>query len=585
MQKQKRKKQIINTLNFKIMKKYLFIATAFAALASCSTNDYVGDQALADANNGQAAITFNSGSQAITRASGADAASSLGSQFIVWGEKNESSGTAPATGNLVFPNYQVNYKSSTAHSTTSNTNDWEYVGVKHTNAYATNIKIGGTATTENDQTIKYWDNAATNYVFTAISAKKEDITNARVVINKTTSGTKKYDKGYTITLAKTAGSPDVYPDLSKIYFADRIEKTSSPYSGPVQFQFRNAVSQVRAGIYETVPGYGVSSVKFYVTGDTEAKVSETSAFGAKVPNVTTSNYEGTLTVTYYDNSAAAIENQPKLTVSKTPSNDLILGTNMSTLSTSSLMGTASTAPTWDTSAGAYTSVLPQIANSTDMTLKVDYTLYNDVTKETTNITGKTVTVPAKYAQWKPNYKYTYLFKITDSDLTPITFDALVVDAGDGIQETITTVDDPSITTYQKGAVITSNNEYSAGTIYVVVGDGTTTLTAENAKLYTATIEDGAAQGITEATVANAIANATPSGDPQKWVVTDANGKKLTVTAASGLETITEIPAADAPDGVAIAIKGVKFTATASTTYVFEYTDGSSNKHYKVIKVQ
>ncbi len=256
---------------------------------------------------------------------------------------------------------------------------------------------------------------------------------------------------------------------------------------------------------------------------------------------------------------------------------------MSTLSTSSLMGTASTAPTWDTSAGAYTSVLPQIANSTDMTLKVNYTLYNSVTQETTTITGKTVTVPAKYAQWKPNYKYTYLFKITDSDLTPITFDALVVDAGDGIQETITTVDNPSITTYQKGAIVTGNDEYSAGKIYVVVGDGTTTLTVgSNANLYTATIEDGAAQGITEATVSNAIAN---GGASSPYVVTDANGKKLTVTAAAGLSAITSIPAEDAPDGVALEIKGVVFTATAGTTYVFEYIDSSSNKHYKVIKVQ
>jgi hypothetical protein len=51
-----------------------------------------------------------------------------------------------------------------------------------------------------------------------------------------------------------------------------------------------------------------------------------------------------------------------------------------------------------------------------------------------------------------------------------------------------------------------------------------------------------------------------------------------------LETFAAIPAADSPTGAELTISGAKFTPAAAGYYVFEYTDGSGNKHYKVIKV-
>ncbi len=143
-----------------------------------------------------------------------------------------------------------------------------------------------------------------------------------------------------------------------------------------------------------------------------------------------------------------------------------------------------------------------------MKLKVDYQLKNTITGETIDITGKTAEVPAKYLQWKPNYKYTYLFKINDNDLYPITFDAVTIEAEDGTVEYITTVTEPSITTYAKGSAVTVNGEYKAGElIYAVVEDasGLATLSASNMKLYTVTTSDAANFPITEASVAEAIA--------------------------------------------------------------------------------
>ena len=61
---------------------------------------------------------------------------------------------------------------------------------------------------------------------------------------------------------------------------------------------------------------------------------------------------------------------------------------------------------------------------------------------------------------------------------------------------------------------------------------------------------------------------------------------MTVTAAAGLSIVSQIDAADSPDGNAITgINAAKFTSAAATTYAFEYTDGSGNKYYKIIKVE
>ena len=291
----------------------------------------------------------------------------------------------------------------------------------------------------------------------------------------------------------------------------------------------------------------------------------------------------------------------------------------------------------ESSSATSTSQITALPNSTGaaLTLKMDYTLVSrDGTGENIQVTGKTATVPAAYTKWKPNYAYTYIFKITDNELVPITLDAIVTDAQDGSQETITTVSTRSITTYAKDAL--ADNEYKVGNIYVVVGNGETlTLTGgdTNAKLYIATIEEGAAQGITEETVANALVYGSDVSGSK--VVTDANGKKLTVTpvasnATDELVACTEIPADDAPGGKAISITGAKFKAlhtaypngislaenteyyatadgTSTTTvasggtttdgtnffrkvsyYVFEYTYEESSvtkKAYKVIKIQ
>ena len=568
------------------MKKYLFIATALVALASCTSDSFTGDPEVLEANK-NAPISFGFDVPTPTRAEGASAATALSNQFIVWGEKSETDdGAAAVAGNLVFKNYLVQWTDGSAYTTTSNTKNWEYVGI--TSGYGSNVTPNsGTEA----QTIKYWDYSASSYTFTAVSALPADITAGRVKITKNETGTTDYDKGYTITLAKV---DDTYPSFDKIFFSDRnvisqgtgTDRTAAnAYGGNVKLTFRNTLSQVRAGVYETINGYDITSIKFYVTGDTEAKVSSTSAFGGICPNTTVSDFEGTLNVTYYN--TGSVVNQPKITVTPksglTAKTDLILGTNMSTLSTASTLGTSSITPTWDTDGGAFTAVFPQISNSTNLQLKVDYTLYNSVTQETINITGATAEIPAEYLQWKPNFKYTYLFKISEdtngssgggvTGLYPITFDAITIEASDGTSETITTVSEPSITTFgvSGGKYITGGNDYAAGS------DVYATIVASNAIvdptskyfIYTASSSNATSFPVTEASVAEALAE-TAIGRVTTPVIT-------CTSYTTNVSLVTTVPGEDGIDITLTSGKAIKMQALGANTYVVAYraADGSA----------
>ena len=492
-------------------KKLFFTAFALALFASCSDNDYVGDQASLNAVTGNGAIAFSSNTPGITRATQEDAtaASTLGNKFIVWGEKNESGGTAASDANKVFQNYTVEYTASTANTTLSNTNDWEYVGKT---SYGNKL----TPNAPTSQTIKYWDNGASSYTFTALSALDADITNDKVVITKNTSGTTdEYEKGYTIAVKEGAS-------VDKIFFADRInDAPANLRNSAVKFSFRNLQAKLRFGIYEAVPGYTVKikQVK-YNNAYSTAKFGVDGKFIKPGDNTS-------FTVTYGNGTTGPL-NKALVAVSGSSSTDTYLASTSTTIMTTDAIGTSSSGATKDD----YVSILPYTSNTTDLSFTIDYTLKSEDTNETIEIRGKTVKVPAAYCQWKSNYAYTYLFKITDSDLTPITFDACYVEDENGNQETITTVTEPSITTF--GVVLDNNDKFKnyvtgkdeyqlpGGTdkldIYATIMDGTSVLTpqltdaakANFVKVYAVKYKDVAtddqktAHPITELSVANAI---------------------------------------------------------------------------------
>lgn len=575
------------------IKNLILAAISITALASCSSDEFVGEQNPQNSSgmDGGGAISFNYNFQNITRVDQSHTASAatLNNQFVVWGEKSSAAETG-SVGTPVFINYVVKYGASTAHTSESNSHDWEYVGQT---PYANTQVVASAAPTHvTEQTIKYWDFTNKYYTFTAFSALPADISGDKVTVTKNVSGSTVYDKGYSVAVKEGASIGD-------IYFSDRtlVEAGDATKSTPVTLNFRNLVSQVRFGFYETIPGYSVAitDVKFNSsshTADGENKFGVDCAGAVLIPGASTS-----FTVTYDNGSEiAANQNKAKVTVVGSTSQDFLSTTATSFFGTT--LGIASNDRTWE-NGGNYTKILPNPSNTTDLTLTISYTLTStDNSGETIAITDATAKVPAAYAKWQSNYAYTYLFKITDNyGLYPITFDAVVVEDEAGNQETITTVETPSITTYAKGEVVTANDEYLTNSnIYVVVDkDGTVqTLTVgTNAKLYLVTNDTGSGattQEITEASVANALANGTKDNDgsPTTWTVTGVGMKSLIVT-TTGVPTLTattSIPAADSPTGVDITVNGAKFAPTAAGTYVFEFIDtaDSNKKYYKVIKV-
>lgn len=584
------------------MKKYLFIAASALALASCSSEDFVGTEGGNVDNGANKAINFGGGTGKITRATGADAAKALGNNFIVFGYKTNTDNST----STVFDHYTINWNSK-AGQTVSNRNGWEYVGIDP-NASLSPVK---------EQTIKYWDYSAKQYDYVAFSFGEaiQGTGDGKVEASRITTAS---NTSYTLTGA--------VEDLAKCFIADRItaksdltneQKKSNKlvrYNDDVQFNFRSLSTKVTMGIYETIPGYSVRDVTFYSAKDTklEDANNKPTLYAA---TTTIPSDKGTIAVSFSSATESETDYNKahvKFTVAdgSTNSSSISFGT-LSTVNkekdekvTSGFIGrdiTTFSTPKKDDGKKDYKVVIP--AQIGDLTLKVDYTLESiDGSGETIKVTGATAVVPAKYTNWEPNYAYTYIFKISDKTngstggdkdpkgLYPITFDAIVTETETGKQETITTVENNSITTYAKDEI---NNEYKTGAnIYVSVNNktplhikkGVDDATPTNVKLYTA-VGTGSYETITEAIVAHCLASGKETGTTAgEKILSTGDNSTLTVTPATGLLSIVpQIEAKDAVDGNAIKGNFAKFAPTGKGTYVFEFTDGN-DKYYKVIKV-
>lgn len=557
-----------------MMKKNLFFAAmALVALASCTSDEMVEvatpqDNSPSDVSK---AIVFSPTTKNVTRADlyGSDAAAKLGNKFVVYGTKHTAAEDNTAANDaIVYNNFQVEWSDNTANTTASNSSDWEYVGKQ---AYDE---------TPTSQGIKYWDYSANNgYTFYAFSSSNisypQDATNDKVVVTKTESDASSlYNKGYSVTVKDGA-------TLNNLYFSDRVPVAKTDYDKIVSFTFRNIGAKIRVGFYETIPGYSVTIDKFYIDEDASAAVTtfpamkdaKTDGFYASLQNVKR-GVDQTLNVTYYDDSEATIENRPKLT-NPTAGYNYYLNLGNAAGIINQTLGTASSAPTWvDGSAtGDYTPIFPFEGNTNPLLLKLDFTLTaDDGSPDLIHVRGARAIVPAQYVKWKSNFAYTYLFKISDKSngttgevdgngdpidpegLKPITFDAIVVDVTEELQETISSISTNSITTYAEGAIV---DEYNTGKpIYVVTTDNSNNVITPSA------IGIGAGQArvykIDKATTeASVLAKLT--GSPID----------ITLTPLTPPATIeTTIPLAD---GTTPAISNVKFTPSASGYYAYVYT--------------
>lgn len=438
------------------MKKYVFLAASALTLASCSSDDFLGNTPGSTPTSANSAINFGGDAGKITRATSNEGTPQqmLDGQFLVYGVKkiNETQLVS------VFPNYSVLYNENL---TTSNTNKWEYV--------------------KDDQTIKYWDYSASEYRFVAGSPI------AAFTFKVPSDGTTKKIESATITglgghiIANTSETANTF---NPVYVAEPKVVAKADYKNTVQFNFVRQQSMVRVGFYETIPGYSVTNIKFYEADGTSAtsnNVILTSATEGYFIGGT--NVSGTVT---YDWTTAT----PSYTFAYTDNTDNtdlkksknwyagkledILAEKSSETNVATLYGTDK-----DMSTTGYFTVLPTPSGTkaSAILIKCDYTLTDFGTGETIQVTGATAAIPAAYSKWEPNTRYTYLFKISDktngttgdpnnpkdpAGLYPITFNAVVTEMADKTQSgTTTTVATPSITTYQEGSVVDNTIKYVA----------------------------------------------------------------------------------------------------------------------------
>lgn len=588
------------------MNKFFIAAASALALASCSSDDFLGEIQGNEQNGATSAINFGGDTGKITRATtkGNAAAELLENNFVVVGFKGSKT---DAANNEVyaFDHYNVNFKDGSAFSTESNRAGWEYVNqdmkVKGTEPAAPLAQSGAT-----QQTIKYWDHSCESYDFIAFSMGKKDATSKYATPTHVDKANLK-SAAYTLT-----GNVNT---LSECYISDMKTVTEPNYNKtPVSMSFRHLASKVRMALFEIVPGYVISDVKFYDATSTTATANPEGTLIGEFNN------SGTLTVYFPKTGTVNAEDKDynkahvRFTKSTTAGEVGVLNFKKfgAVNYNNQAEGTISAGTTYLSQNAAtpsycgagYQNVLPSEGKPSAITLRIDYKLTSvDGSNETINVKGATATVPAEYTEWKSGYAYTYIFKISQdtngstggssTGLTAISFDAVVVDdEANGLQETITTVSDNSFTTYgyKDDKVTTNGNEYVNGTdiyatVYVPAAGETAAKTVAPQKLYTVTLEDGATQTINEASVANALEKGTNDTAAKTWTVKDYAGKKMVVTETTGVaSTVTSVPAGP---GYTLNVNALKWTGVATdpatTYYAVEYDNGTK-KSYKIVKV-
>lgn len=453
----------------------MMLALSGTMLVGCTQSEYIGEAPQQNGNE----IVFSGASGKMTRATSntGSVAEMLDKQIKFYGVKK--TGTTYAN---VFEDYVLWFDN--ANKTTSNPDgDWEYVDVAG-HDYGTTTTAGET---KKDQFIKYWDFATDEYHFVAGSPVK--------------AFTYALEGGEIKTATVTGIAGHLNPNngdainTDPIYIAAPVKVANANYKKDVVFSFTRQQSFVRVGVFETIPGYEITDIKFYSYG-TDAWTTTSSnniTLASVTPNYFTGATNATATLTYeWGTPSYTFEYTDKSTM--TQQNNWFGGALKGVPATTSTEATVANLYGTDGDMAAdngYFTVIPTATATiaAPLLVKCDYTLMGLDGNDIINVKGATAAIPAAYTKWAPNTSYTYLFKISDNTngttgedgpegLFPITFDAAVVEVVDGTAQggTVTTVSTPSITVYQNGNVVKNGITYVAGDVVVKAMVGTTEVT-------------------------------------------------------------------------------------------------------------
>lgn len=366
------------------------------------------------------ALTFSGGLQseeAVTRAGERGLEELLDDKtFQVWGYKNDASSAGSYTRyQAVMPDFTVNWLANSAYTTTSNTNDWEYVGQ------------GATPEQQATQTIKYWDFAALAYRFFGYALGKDThadpnnpssaITTPHAAItvvggSAADAATSPQPGNVTFTSAVNASTQatiDAAPYFSRLWFS--TNGSGEPeYGKPVTLQFLKPFARVRF-LFTFVEGLNfgrekLSHITFHPTNPSPSD---------PAPIINTA---GTVSVTYPLMGTGTAETW---TVAADPAPTGIPAFLIDYYEVPDPIPTGypvdGQSISWPNTPEKWYYVLP---NPTQGSFTLEVAVVSDDTKQ--------IVVPAEYMQWKAGYEYTYKFKVTESG--GITMDIIQVAIND-----------------------------------------------------------------------------------------------------------------------------------------------------------
>lgn len=278
--------------------------------------------------------------------------------FTVYGYKNDSYTDGEGFSGLqtVFPGYCVNWTASSAGTTTSNSDGWEYV----------NQQTGSAP----EQTIKYWDWGTKAYRFFAVTAGAGAPSEG---IDGSTSFTMAVDCSGANDEA-VATKVAAAPYFSKLWFSTGMlpAYADKQFGRPVQLEFMKPFSRVRFLFNYAYVSEGIKIKK------KEFKPTD----GTKIA------LKGDVTISYPLTGTAKRESY-----SATPTASPSVGETLDAFTEEYIPeGTEK----WYT-------VLPRPSQGS-------YTMYVRMNNDSED---KTAVVPAEFMQWLPGYCYTYIFKITE----------------------------------------------------------------------------------------------------------------------------------------------------------------------------
>ena len=172
-----------------------------------------------------------------TRANEETGLETISKTFKVWGYKttegNYTSGFDQSQN--VMNGYIVNWTQQTANTTSSNTADWEYVGIH-------NDKLNA------NQTIKYWDYSATSYRFFAYSIPTAADNSSAPSFQEPTSieGSTTNDASFSIPFTYNKDATAVTtPYISDLWLSDNQNFENRKYGVCVKLTFAPIITKVR----------------------------------------------------------------------------------------------------------------------------------------------------------------------------------------------------------------------------------------------------------------------------------------------------------------------------------------------------